>query len=51
MTKVAVIGGGIKPDGFRVDFRNGVATLTGTVRSEDERKRKIAEAKEADALS
>jgi nucleoid-associated protein YgaU len=35
----AVMGTGVKAEGFRVDFRGGVASLTGTVRSEDERRR------------
>lgn len=40
-----VMGTGVKPDGFRVDFRNGTATLNGSVRSEDERNRVLAAAR------
>ncbi|HSJ09573.1 MAG TPA: LysM peptidoglycan-binding domain-containing protein [Longimicrobiales bacterium] len=43
----AVIGAGTRPDGFKVDFRNNVATLTGTVRSEEDRQRVLAAARTA----
>jgi nucleoid-associated protein YgaU len=35
----SVMGSGVRPEGFRVDFRNGTATLFGTVRSEDDKRR------------
>jgi nucleoid-associated protein YgaU len=34
-----VLGTGVRPDGFRVEFSNGTATLRGSVQSEEERKR------------
>lgn len=34
-----VLGSGVKPDNFRVDYQGGAATLYGSVKSEDERKR------------
>jgi hypothetical protein len=43
----AVIGAGTRPDGFKVDFRNNVATLTGIVRSEEDRRRVLEAARTA----
>ncbi len=34
-----VLGTGVKPEGFRVEFNGGTATVRGSVRSEEERKR------------
>jgi nucleoid-associated protein YgaU len=34
-----VIGAGIKPDDFRVDFRNGTATVRGSLKSEGDRQK------------
>jgi nucleoid-associated protein YgaU len=34
-----VIGAGLKPDDFRVDFRNGTATVRGTLKSEGDRQK------------
>jgi nucleoid-associated protein YgaU len=34
-----VIGAGIKPDDFRVDFRNGTATVRGSLKSEEDRQK------------
>ena len=36
-----VIGAGIQPDDFRVEYNDGRATVRGTVRTEDERRRVI----------
>lgn len=33
----SVMGTGAAPEGFRVDFRDGIATLTGSVQSEEQR--------------
>lgn len=35
----SVMGSGVKPEGFRVEFRSGTATVTGNVASENDRKR------------
>lgn len=35
----AVMGSGVKPDDFRVDFRDGTANVRGTVRTEDEKQK------------
>ena len=35
----AVMGSGVRPDGFRVEFNNGTATIHGTVGSEDDRQK------------
>ncbi|MEO5510532.1 MAG: LysM peptidoglycan-binding domain-containing protein [Longimicrobiales bacterium] len=40
-----VLGTGVKPTDFRVDFRDGVATLSGSVQSEDDRNRVLAAAR------
>jgi nucleoid-associated protein YgaU len=34
-----VIGAGLKPDDFRVDFRNGTATVRGTLKAEADRQK------------
>jgi nucleoid-associated protein YgaU len=41
----SVMGSGVRPDGFRVDYRNGTATLFGTVHSDDERRRVVEAAR------
>jgi nucleoid-associated protein YgaU len=46
-----VIGTGVKADGFRVDFRDGTATLHGSVRSEDDRKRILDAARGVSGVS
>ena len=38
----AVMGSGVRPDGFRVEFNNGTATVHGTVRSEDDRQKVLS---------
>ncbi|HUP89949.1 MAG TPA: LysM peptidoglycan-binding domain-containing protein [Longimicrobiales bacterium] len=35
----AVIGAGLHPDDFRVEFKDGTATVSGTVRTEEEKQR------------
>lgn len=47
----AAMGTGVKPEGFRVDFRGGTAALTGTVKSEDERKRIVEAARGVSGVS
>ena len=37
-----VIGAGVKPDGFRVEFRNGTATVRGTLKSEGDRQKVLS---------
>ncbi len=41
----SVMGSGVKPDGFHVDFLNGVASLTGSVASEEERQKVLSAAR------
>jgi nucleoid-associated protein YgaU len=40
-----VLGTGVNPTGFRVEFLNGTATLRGAVKSEDERQRVLTAAR------
>jgi nucleoid-associated protein YgaU len=47
----AVMGSGVRPADFRVEFNNGTATVRGTVRSEDDRQKVLTTVRSAGGVN